>query len=78
MLDYLETVVPESGFMFGPEPGIADLAIGCPFLNASYADFEVDAGRWPKTAAYVGRLLSHDAFERRRRQDREMMQSPPG
>ena len=57
-LDYLETQLPESGFLFG-EIGIADISIASFFRNAAYAGFEVDAGRWPRTADFVSRALDN-------------------
>ena len=56
-LDYLETQLPGSGFLFG-EIGVADISIASFFRNAAYAGFEVDAGRWPRTASFVGRALA--------------------
>ena len=61
ILDYLEGVVPGEGFLFGPI-GLADVAIATFFPNARYAGVEVDAARWPLTAAYVARCLAHPAF----------------
>jgi glutathione S-transferase len=60
-LDYLETVVPESGWLFGGF-GLADVAIASFFRNAAYADFEPDEARWPRVAAFVRRALAHNAF----------------
>lgn len=60
-LDYLEKEVPDSGFLFG-EIGLADIAIATFFRNGVYASFEPDAGRWPKVAAYVSRVLVHDCI----------------
>jgi glutathione S-transferase len=57
-LDYLESELPESGFLFG-DIGVADLSIASFFRNGSYAGFETDAGRWPLTAAFVRRTLEH-------------------
>lgn len=57
-LDYLERQVPESGFFFG-EIGLADVAIATFFRNGAYAGFDPDPDRWPKVAAYVGRVLEH-------------------
>jgi len=62
-LDYLETQVPDAGFLFG-EIGLADISIASFFRNAFYAGFRVDAARWPKTAAFVERALTHDCFAR--------------
>ena len=60
-LDYLERELPDSGFLFG-EIGLADIAIASFFRNAAYADFDPDAGRWPRTAAFVRRTLEHPAM----------------
>jgi len=60
-LDYLETELPEAGFLFG-DIGIADISLATFFRNGVYAGFEADPGRWPKTAAYVERVLAHSAF----------------
>jgi glutathione S-transferase len=61
VLDYLEDQVPAAGFLFG-ELGLADIAIATFFRNAAYARFQVDAERWPRTAAFVARTLGHEAF----------------
>lgn len=64
-LDYLEREAPADGFLFGGI-GIADLALAAPFRNAAFARFEIDAARWPRCAAYVERVLAHDALARLR------------
>jgi glutathione S-transferase len=60
-LDYLEGELPAEGFLFGPI-GLADIAIASFFRNGAYAGFEADAERWPRTAAYVERVLGHSCF----------------
>ena len=60
-LDYLEGELPDTGFLFG-RLGLADIAIASFFVNARYAGFEVDAGRWPKTARFVGAVLAEPAM----------------
>src|SRR5262249_38281476 len=57
-LDYLETELPASGYLFG-EIGLADIAIASFFRNAVYAGFEPDPAHWPSTAAFVARTLAH-------------------
>jgi glutathione S-transferase len=64
-LDYLEGVVPETGWLVGDAFTIADLSIPSFFVNARMAGYEVDATRWPRLAAYVARALEHPAWERR-------------
>jgi glutathione S-transferase len=54
--DYLETVMPENGFLFGAEAGLADFSLAPAFLNARVVGVEVDAGRWPKLAGWLGRV----------------------
>ena len=63
ILDYLETELPAKGFVFG-ELGIADIALACFFRNAAFARYRLDAARWPVTAAFVARVLAHEAFQR--------------
>lgn len=58
VLDYLETQVPVEGFLFG-ELMTADIAIAAPFRNAGFVRYVIDAGRWPRSAAYVSRVLDH-------------------
>jgi glutathione S-transferase len=60
-LDYLEDLLPADGWLSGAF-GLADIAIASFFRNAHYADFSVDEGRWPRTAAFVGRALGHPVF----------------
>jgi glutathione S-transferase len=63
VLDYLESQLPESGFLFG-EIGAADIAIAAFFRNAAFSRYRVDAARWPRTAAFVERALGHDCLRR--------------
>lgn len=60
-IDYLERELPESGLLFG-EIGIADIAIASFFRNGAYAGFAPDPERWPRTAAFVERMLSHPSI----------------
>jgi glutathione S-transferase len=60
-LDYLEGELPAEGFLFG-RPGLADVAIASFFVNARYAGFEVNAGRWSKTARFVAAVLAEPAM----------------
>ena len=57
-LDYLESEVPADGFLFG-DIGVADISIASFFRNGHYAGFTIDAGRWPRTSAFVERTLAH-------------------
>ncbi len=55
ILDYLESLTPESGFLFGAV-GAADFALAPAFVNAAAVGLEIDADRWPRLAAWLGRM----------------------
>jgi glutathione S-transferase len=62
VLDYLEGVLPASGFLFGASGlGVADIAVAAPFRNFAFARQRVDATRWPVTASFVDRVLASPA-----------------
>lgn len=62
-LDYLETQLPAEGFLFGTVT-VADIAIACMFRTAAFVRFAIDAGRWPRSAAFVPRVLALEPFRR--------------
>ncbi len=74
-LDYLEAQVPADGFLFG-EFGIADIAVGSFFRNAAFVRYAIDPARWPKTAAYVERVLTLPAFARLAAFEEPMLRTP--
>lgn len=61
ILDYLESQVPSEGFIFG-DLTVADLALASPFVNAGYAQYTIDAEKWPKVSALVERVKAHGAM----------------
>jgi glutathione S-transferase len=75
VLNHLETQLPAAGFLFG-EISIADVSIACFFRNASFARYTVDAGRWPRTAGFVERVLALPSFERLKRFEDKMIRTP--
>lgn len=58
LLDYLEANAPEDGYIVGDKFTVADIAIATHFVNFSFGLEQIDAKRWPKSAAYVQRILS--------------------
>ncbi|MCP4046854.1 MAG: glutathione S-transferase family protein [Gammaproteobacteria bacterium] len=60
VFDYVESQLPAEGFIFG-EMGIADIAVATTIINATYTDFEVDAGCWPKVSAHLKLIMAHPA-----------------
>ena len=57
VLDYLEGEAPVEGFRFGAL-SVADIAVAAFFRTAGFVRFQIDAARWPKTAAWIGRVLA--------------------
>ncbi len=60
MLDYLERVMPESGYLIEDRLTLADIAVASPFVNLRHLG--VGIGDRPKLAAYVDRMLSRPSF----------------
>jgi glutathione S-transferase len=75
VLDYLETQVPQQGFIFAGV-SIADIAIACFFRNATLARFQVDASRWPRTATFVDRVLRLGAFAKLKPLEERLIRTP--
>lgn len=75
VLDYLEGEVPADGFLFG-DLGLADIALATCFRNAGFAGFAIDAGRWPRSAAFVARVLDAPPFLRLRPFEERCIRTP--
>ena len=75
ILGYLEALLPEQGFLFG-DVGIADIALACMFRNAAMARYEIDAIRWPRSAAYFARVLDLPVFVKFRPFETIMLRTP--
>jgi glutathione S-transferase len=76
VLDYLESEVPAEGFLFGAL-ATADVSLATFFRNAAFARYRVDATRWPRTAAYVARVLATPSFTKLQPFEDVMMLTPP-
>jgi glutathione S-transferase len=64
ILDYLETVVPEEGYLVGGRLTLADLAVASPFVNFAHMNVDTSPASRPKTARYVARILGRPSFAR--------------
>jgi glutathione S-transferase len=62
IFDYLETVVPESGFLVEDRLTLADLAIASPMANLEYMNVSIDEQTYPKLARYVASILERPSF----------------
>ncbi|HZF99314.1 MAG TPA: glutathione S-transferase family protein, partial [Pseudoxanthomonas sp.] len=43
---------------------MADISLAAFFRNAAFVRYQVDAGRWPKVAAFLARTLGLPAFQK--------------
>lgn len=57
VLDWLEGVIPNNGFLLGDTITLADVAIASPMANYRHIYGSVDAARYPRLAAYVDRMF---------------------
>lgn len=63
ILDYLEKVVPgDSGYLVGDVLTLADIAVASPFANFRHTDTRIDPERYPRTVAYVERILARPSL----------------
>jgi glutathione S-transferase len=63
ILDYLERVAPEDdGYLVGDRLTLADIAVASPFVNFHHLNYELDPARYPRTIAYVKRILDRPSF----------------
>lgn len=61
LLDYLEGQLT-GDFLVGRQLTIGDIGVVTQFVNLRYAGVTADARRWPKVAAYVGRIMARPSF----------------
>jgi len=74
-LDYLESQLPDDGFIFGAL-SIADISIASYFRTAAFARYEIDAARWPRSAALVALVLAQPALQKLARYEDCMLRMP--
>lgn len=60
-LDYLETLIPATGYLTGPDLGLADASVLSALMSLTLGHYTIDATRWPKTTAYLDQALAHPA-----------------
>jgi len=65
LFDYLEGELGENDYLVGNRFTVADIAVGSTLVNFAHAGETVDAGRWPKLAAYAERLHARPSFKAR-------------
>jgi glutathione S-transferase len=76
VLGYLESLAPADGFLFGTL-SIADISLAAFFRNAAFARFSIDAVRWPRSAAFIGRVLATTPFQTLKPFEDRSIRTPP-
>ena len=61
ILDYLESVVPAQGWLDG-EFSLGDISVASMLKTMSYVGHGPDAGRYPKTSAWYGRVAARPSW----------------
>jgi glutathione S-transferase len=62
LFDYLELQI-SGPYLAGDAFSIADISIATGFFNFQVAGAQIDAGRWPKLAAYIAETLARPSFK---------------
>lgn len=62
LFDYLERVIPPSGFLVEDRLTLADIAIASPVATLGTIGVHIDATRWPRTAAYIAAIHARPSF----------------
>ncbi|HEV2679749.1 MAG TPA: glutathione S-transferase family protein, partial [Rhodanobacter sp.] len=62
-LDYLESQLPDDGFVFGALT-IADISIASFFRTAAFVRYAIDATRWPRSAALIAQAQALPVFQK--------------
>ena len=62
LLEYLEGVIPDSGYLVGDALTLADLAVASPFANLAHCGVTIQATRYPKVAGYTAEILARPSF----------------
>jgi glutathione S-transferase len=63
LLDYLERVIPPSGFLVEDRLTLADIAVASPFANLQHLSIAIDPVQYPKLMAYVEVILGRPSFK---------------
>jgi glutathione S-transferase len=63
LLDYLEGVLPESGYLVEDRLTLADIAVASPFANVTrHLGIALDQDRHPRLHAYIETILARPSF----------------
>jgi glutathione S-transferase len=73
LMDYLESVVPASGYLVEDRLTLADIAVASPLATLMHGDCHMDAKSHPKAHAYVSRIWERPSFAKLIAQEKAML-----
>jgi glutathione S-transferase len=62
LLDYLERVIPDSGYLVSDRLTLADIAVAGPFANLAHCGVAIAEANYPKVTVYVRAILARPSF----------------
>jgi glutathione S-transferase len=71
--DYLEGMIPASGYLLGDALTLADISVASPFVNAAHAGYQLDAAAYPKLSAYLAGMHARPSFADWIRRERKLL-----
>ena len=71
--DYLEAVLPDSGWLVEDRFTLADIAVACPLINVCYCSSGLKDGRWPRVKAWLDGLRARPSFAGAMAQEARML-----
>ena len=78
ILDYLEKTVPgDGGYLVGDKLTLADIAVAGPFANFRHTNTKICPERYPRTVAYVDRILARPTLARWVERETAMLAKEP-
>ncbi len=63
LLDYLERVIPDTGYLVEDRLTRADISVASPFANFRHLNVAIDPVRHPRVTAYVAAILDRPSFK---------------
>jgi len=71
--DYLESVIPASGYLVGDAFSLADISATTSFVNAAHGGMVPDAATYPKLTAYLASIFGRPSFATWIAQERKIL-----
>lgn len=60
--DYLEGIIPASGYLVADQLTLADIAVASPFVNVAHCGIAPDPAAYPKLTAYLAAIWARPGF----------------